>query len=536
MEIHQISSLRSEATSEDHLVTNPLNEPDQPDLSSTPDLTPSFLRSNEIPAPVFTPAQIEAIVTGDFVGISESVADIEDRMMPISSDIEGQIKKIRSRRKDPAHTDLVTAITKTLKRPLTRDEKIILETPDALDDPDRWLKWFETTLNTCEEARRASRDFRNTHEGRPAIVAAIKCFNTRQLRLFDSAYPDSYPTPISSISMKKPTITPLCPSVRKTASTSAYKSALRTRIRKSESASKPCLTVRFKDKAEYRYDRLQEAVSIHLSDLKGTRLSGKLWRRIRGATPAHRTLISRILKSSPSSPDPDLEPVPSNPTPTVTDPDQARDASEALVATLLDELPSDPTSLSSLGGDRAPPRPHPPDGRDLFTNPSNFPARLLCAIGPLNQAPTVAVTINGVPVSALIDTGAIISVISEECWVRAGSPTLWKSRTNMISVQGQSLQTLGLRTFTIRLAERTELFPFHVMPGTVSHCILGIDYLRRVHAQIDLIQNCLIVPGTSRPLSLIRKSDFVNPSNEHEVSISSITMANPTSTKITIKE
>ncbi|CAK4900084.1 unnamed protein product, partial [Aphanomyces euteiches] len=39
-----------------------------------------------------------------------------------------------------------------------------------------------------------------------------------------------------------------------------------------------------------------------------------------------------------------------------------------------------------------------------------------------------------------------------------------------------------------------------------------------------------------RPLSLIRKSDFVNPSNEHEVSISSITMANPTSTKITIKE
>ncbi|CAK4163805.1 unnamed protein product [Aphanomyces euteiches] len=317
-EIHQISSLHSEATSEDQLVTNPLNEPDQPDLSSTPDLTSTLLRSNEIPAPVFTPAQIEAIVTGDFVGISESVADIEDRMMPISSaDIEGQIKKIRSRRKDPAHTDLVTAITKTLKRPLTRDEKIIMETPDALDDPDRWLKWFETTLNTCEEARRASRDFRNTHEGRPAIVAAIKCFNTRQLRLFDSAYPDSYPTPISSISMKKPTITPLCPSVRNTASTSAYKSALRTRIRKSESAGKPRLTVRFKDKAEYRYDRLQEAVSIHLSDLKGTRLSGKLWRRIRGATPARRTLISRILKSSPSSPDPDLEPVPSNPTPTL---------------------------------------------------------------------------------------------------------------------------------------------------------------------------------------------------------------------------
>ncbi|KAF0738901.1 hypothetical protein Ae201684P_008866 [Aphanomyces euteiches] len=72
------------------------------------------------------------------------------------------------------------------------------------------------------------------------------------------------------------------------------------------------------------------------------------------------------------------------------------------------------------------------------------------------------------------------------------------------------------------------------MPGTVSHYIVGIDYLRRIHAQIDLVQNCLIVPGTSQPLSLIRESDFANPSNEHEAS--SITMANPISTKITIKE
>ncbi|KAG9401591.1 hypothetical protein AC1031_009458 [Aphanomyces cochlioides] len=115
-EIHQKSSLHSEASSVAKLVTNPLNEPDQPDLSGAPDLTPNSLRSNEIPAPVFTPAQLEAIVTGDFVGIPESVADIEDRMMPISSAyIESQIRRIRSRRKDPAHTDLVTAITKTLK-------------------------------------------------------------------------------------------------------------------------------------------------------------------------------------------------------------------------------------------------------------------------------------------------------------------------------------------------------------------------------------------------------------------------------------
>ncbi|KAH9131928.1 hypothetical protein AeRB84_021514, partial [Aphanomyces euteiches] len=119
-------------------------------LPTQPDFKGHHTKSENDFPPVFTPAQIEAIVSGDFEGIIEtSNIDVEDKMIPITAaEIESQIRKIKDRRKDPAHKDLATVIMKTLKRPLTKDEQIILETPDNLDCPDRWLQWFEQTLNT----------------------------------------------------------------------------------------------------------------------------------------------------------------------------------------------------------------------------------------------------------------------------------------------------------------------------------------------------------------------------------------------------
>ncbi|CAK4102693.1 unnamed protein product, partial [Aphanomyces euteiches] len=112
-----------------------------------------------VSAPVFTPAQIVAIIAGDFEGMVETPdVDIEDKMIPVSaSDIEYQLTKIRDRRKDPKHEDLAN------------------------------LQWFETTLNTCEEAKRASRNFSSDpNPKRPAIVAAIRCFTRRQIQLQDA--------------------------------------------------------------------------------------------------------------------------------------------------------------------------------------------------------------------------------------------------------------------------------------------------------------------------------------------------------------
>ncbi|KAH9124377.1 hypothetical protein AeMF1_004852 [Aphanomyces euteiches] len=496
---HNNSPLPPNDKSVDGYMTNALSEPD---LSSTPDLTPTTRRSSPNTVPVFTPAQIEAIIAGDFEGIPESPAvDMEERMMPITAaEIETQIKKIHARRQDPDHSDLATVIMKTLKRPLRKDERIILETSDALDDPDRWITWFEKTLNTCEEARRASRDFRNSQEGRPAIVAT----DYTDLSLGQDAkspHKDPYPNYPN-----------LCD--KHIASISVRKSALRTH-RTHPNPPIPNLTVRFKDEADYRHERLRDTVQVLLADLRKTRLPGKLWRYKRWITPARAKLISQLLASGPD-----------------------QDPSSVTVASLFDELPSDSTDTVSLGGRTNPKRPYPADGRDLFmsSESSEIPTRLLCAIGPLHPAPTIVVTINGDPVNALVDTGAVISVISEQCWVRTGSPSLWSTRTKMISVQGQSLQILGLRTFTIRLAERTDQFPFHVMPGTVSHCVLGIDYLRRVHAQIDLARNHMQVRGLSQPISLIRDTDFVEQSDEMSTPVASIAISNTDWTQLTITD
>ncbi|CAK4304182.1 unnamed protein product, partial [Aphanomyces euteiches] len=50
-----------------------------------------------------------------------------------------------------------------LGRPITPADFHLLQSPAQLDDPQHWLDWFTSTLNSCEEARRASRDFSRTN-------------------------------------------------------------------------------------------------------------------------------------------------------------------------------------------------------------------------------------------------------------------------------------------------------------------------------------------------------------------------------------
>ncbi|CAK4676578.1 unnamed protein product, partial [Aphanomyces euteiches] len=66
------------------------------------------------------------------------------------------------------------------------------------------------------------------------------------------------------------------------------------------------------------------------------------------------------------------------------------------------------------------------------------------------------------------------------------------------------------------------------MPTTVTDCILGVDYLRRVHAVIDLAHNELRIPGVSSPLGLIRHPSNGFPSTSNPTGqIASITVSPP---------
>ncbi|RHY04304.1 hypothetical protein DYB36_013375 [Aphanomyces astaci] len=136
------------------------------------------LRPDSDITPVFTAAQIEAISRGDMTGLPDSQhVDIEERLYPLSpADLELQLKALRSQRKDVTHADIVRVVTTALKRPLTEADNILFDSPVDIDDPERWLDWFSTTLNTCEEARTANRNF---EQERVAMVA-----DTRWSRMF----------------------------------------------------------------------------------------------------------------------------------------------------------------------------------------------------------------------------------------------------------------------------------------------------------------------------------------------------------------
>ncbi|RHY89040.1 hypothetical protein DYB35_009890 [Aphanomyces astaci] len=113
--------------------------------------------------PVFTEAQIEAIMRGDLTGIPEARhVDIEERLYPVSpADLERQLVRLKEERKDVIQENIVKVVTMALRRPLTRDDAHLFESPSDIDDPDRWLDWFSSILVTCEEARTANRNFEN---------------------------------------------------------------------------------------------------------------------------------------------------------------------------------------------------------------------------------------------------------------------------------------------------------------------------------------------------------------------------------------
>ncbi|RLO10868.1 hypothetical protein DYB28_009907 [Aphanomyces astaci] len=119
------------------------------------------------------PHQIEAIVRCDFPGIVEGLhSDMEDRMLPLTkADVADQVRKIRDRRKSPTHRDIAEVIMQAIQRKLTDEDMRLLETPADVDDPARWLRWFASALETCEEARRADRNF---NDNRSALVVTTR--------------------------------------------------------------------------------------------------------------------------------------------------------------------------------------------------------------------------------------------------------------------------------------------------------------------------------------------------------------------------
>ncbi|RHY20788.1 hypothetical protein DYB32_009956 [Aphanomyces invadans] len=146
--------------------------------------------------PVFTPGQVESIIRGDLAGLPDTrMVDIEDRLYPVTAeDLNMQLQALKTRHRDVSHEEIAQVVMKALNRPLTADDKMLLEAPANIDDPERWLAWFTRALKTCEEARTANR---NVESNRGGIVATTRWARMERKGLGSTNLPHFGPVPES---------------------------------------------------------------------------------------------------------------------------------------------------------------------------------------------------------------------------------------------------------------------------------------------------------------------------------------------------
>ncbi|KAF0725907.1 hypothetical protein Ae201684_015758 [Aphanomyces euteiches] len=121
------------------------------------------------PVPVFTDDEITDLMESHLEFPEEEYSkEIEDRLYPITkSDVRKQLERIRKRQINPTHEEILRSLD------LSEADSHLLLAPADIEDETLWLKWFADTLEKCDEARRASRDFNNTRKHPLARVSWI---------------------------------------------------------------------------------------------------------------------------------------------------------------------------------------------------------------------------------------------------------------------------------------------------------------------------------------------------------------------------
>ena len=111
--------------------------------------------------------------------------EIEDRLYPITkSDIRKQLDRIRKCQVNPTHVEILRSLD------LTESDSHLLLAPADIEDETLWLKWFADTLEKCDEARRASRDFNNAKKHPLARISWIDNNPYEVLNMDDSPNDD----------------------------------------------------------------------------------------------------------------------------------------------------------------------------------------------------------------------------------------------------------------------------------------------------------------------------------------------------------
>lgn len=113
----------------------------------------------------------------------------------------------------------------------------------------------------------------------------------------------------------------------------------------------------------------------------------------------------------------------------------------------------------------------------------------------------ISVVIDGLCATALVDTGATISVMSNFFKDRIGRKVMfpWHESTRFRGVGGEILHPLGICTVNVLLAERVFPTEFLVLQRCTHDVILGIDFLQECGAFVDCGTGELSVSGEIVP-------------------------------------
>ncbi|GFW83028.1 retrovirus-related Pol polyprotein from transposon 412 [Trichonephila clavipes] len=111
------------------------------------------------------------------------------------------------------------------------------------------------------------------------------------------------------------------------------------------------------------------------------------------------------------------------------------------------------------------------------------------------ELPYVPILLNETFITALWDTGAEKSFISEEVYRNYFSyRPREKTKDRVVTAQGAPCSHLGRVELQIRIREFQKPWEFHILDNMQYQCILGIDFMKASRLTLDFDQKSLIIP------------------------------------------
>ncbi|KAE8991780.1 hypothetical protein PR003_g19168 [Phytophthora rubi] len=123
-----------------------------------------------------SPGQEGTVLAGQEIAVEKEEYDkeLEDRLFPLDEvELLKRVKKNAEAQKEPSLEDMA----KHLNLPVEVLERTKEASPDEMSSPEYWQEWFQSTLESSEEAKRANRDFKaigpRTMQGMPGAAEVV---------------------------------------------------------------------------------------------------------------------------------------------------------------------------------------------------------------------------------------------------------------------------------------------------------------------------------------------------------------------------